>query len=143
LYFKWQGADDDEFTYGESIYDAISETLNYTQVVWNQGVDFDNVIDIQSVVNDASGADVIILCVGEAPEAEYDGDINDLTLSAPQLQLYVALAELDIPIVLVLVEARPRVLDVASQADAIFMCYLPGPMGGQALAELLFGKTSP
>ena len=113
------------------------------QVTFNQGVSFDEVIDIQSVMNDALTADVIVLCLGEAPESEGEGNINDLTLSAPQLELYDALKTLNVPIVLALVEARPRILNQAAGADAIFMCYLPGPMGGEAFADLLFGQVSP
>ena len=90
-----------------------------------------------------TGADAIILCVGEPPEAEGEGNINDLTLSAPQIELYSALSELDIPIIVVLVEARPRILGPIADANAILTCYLPGPIGGEAVADILFGKISP
>ena len=94
-------------------------------------------------MNDAQTADIIVLCLGEAPESEQLGDINDLTLSPPQLELYDNLKTLGKPIVLALVEARPRLINQAAESDAIFMCYLPGPMGGIALAELMFGLYSP
>ena len=140
----WQGAEDYEFPYGTTIYEGISQfAAPNTEVVWNQGVNFTNVIDIQSVVNDASTSNLIVLCLGEAAEAETPGDINDLSLSAPQIQLYTALENLGIPIVLVLVEARPRILGPAANSDAILMAYLPSPIGGQVIAEILFGVISP
>jgi len=139
----WQGAEDDEFPYGVTIFEAISNELPDANVVFNQGVSFTEEIDIDSVITDAQGANVIILCLGEAPESEFEGDINDLVISAPQMNLYLQLSQLNIPIVLALVEARPRVLGEIANSDAIFMCYLPGPMGGQAFSDLLFGNVSP
>ena len=78
---QWQGAHDKEFPTGVSIFEGIQNATSSARVTFNQGVTFDDVIDIQSVVNDAQTADVIVLCLGEAPEAEGEGDINDLTLS--------------------------------------------------------------
>ncbi len=54
------------------------------------------------------------------------------------------LSTLGIPIVTVLVEGRPRLLsDVSSLSSAIVHSFVPGPMGGQAVAEVLYGKYSP
>ena len=86
----------------------------------------------------------MILCFGEEPEAESVGDINNLTISPYQLELYMQLrAQTTTPIVLVLVEARPRIIDQAADSDAILMAYLPSSEGGQAVAEILFGITNP
>jgi beta-glucosidase len=55
-------------------------------------------------------------------------------------------AELDpsIPIILLLLEGRPRLLQGLPQlADAVLLGYLPGPMGGQAVAEVVSGIVSP
>jgi len=138
----WQGAEDDEFIGGSTILDGISAYLNGT-IFYSEGVSFTDVIDIESVVKESRDADVVILCLGEAPEAEVEGNINDLTLSAPQIELYSALSELNVPIILILVEARPRVLGPASNSDAIVMAYLPGPNGGKAIAKILFGDVNP
>jgi beta-glucosidase len=48
------------------------------------------------------------------------------------------------PIVLVIISGRPRLLNgCAESADAVLEAYLPGPMGGQAIAEVLSGRVVP
>jgi beta-glucosidase len=48
------------------------------------------------------------------------------------------------PIVLVIISGRPRLLDgIADAADAVLNAYLPGPMGGQAIAEIIAGDVNP
>ena len=49
-----------------------------------------------------------------------------------------------IPIILLLLEGRPRLLEgVADLSNAVVMGYLPGPMGGQAIADIISGEVSP
>ncbi|KAG1053804.1 hypothetical protein G6F42_028895 [Rhizopus arrhizus] len=50
----------------------------------------------------------------------------------------------DKPLITVLLEGRPRVLDtIVDHSDAILQAYLPGPWGGQAIGEVIFGLTNP
>ena len=65
-------------------------------------------------------------------------------MTEPQLNLVEALARTGKPVVLVLVEGRPRVIrTIVDDAKAILMAYLPGLEGGQAVADVLFGDVNP
>lgn len=95
--------------------------------------------------NLAQKADLLILTVGEDSVNTDDGDIESLELSPSQLYLLRNLSSLGKPMVIVLVEGRPRILpqSVIASANAIIHAYLPGPQGGQAVAEVLWGITNP
>jgi len=142
----WQGAtSDNQFPYGTTIYEGVQQVVSgATTVNYFQGADFDQVTNIQAAVTAAQNADACIVAVGEAPESETPGDTNDLTLSAPQLQLISAISATGCPVILVLIEPRPRILGAAAtNASAILMAYLPATEGGQAIAEILFGVVNP
>lgn len=48
------------------------------------------------------------------------------------------------PVVLLLLEGRPRLLyDAPDKVSAVVHAFLPGPDGGKCLADILFGKISP
>ena len=56
----------------------------------------------------------------------------------------MALSKLNIPIVLVLNEGRPRLIsDFEDNMSAVVQCYLPGNEGARALADILFGDVNP
>src|SRR5207247_9061870 len=85
-----------------------------------------------------------VLCLGEASYAETPGNIDELTLPDAQLRLAHALAETRKPIVLVLVEGRPRIIrTIADAASAILVALNPGMEGGAAIADVLFGGVNP
>ena len=92
----------------------------------------------------AASADVIVACIGEKTYTEKPGDIDDLTLDADQIKLIKDLKETGKPIVLVVIEGRPRVIkDIVDDASAILVGFLPGDAGGEAIANILFGETVP
>lgn len=97
-----------------------------------------------AIAKAAAKADVIVLCIGERPGTEKPGDILSLDLSQPQQALVQAAARARKPIVLVLLEGRPRIISaVEPLASGILMAYLPGDEGGQAIAEVLYGDVNP
>ena len=104
----------------------------------------DEEVDIAAAARAARDADVVVLCLGEGSYAETPGNITDLTLGEPQLKLAEAIEATGKPVVLVLVEGRPRVINrIADGARAILMAYNPSNEGGQAVADVLFGDFNP
>jgi beta-glucosidase len=101
-------------------------------------------VDIPAAVRAAQDADVVVLCLGEGSYTETPGNIADLTLGEPQLKLAEAIEATGKPVVLVLVEGRPRIINrIVDKAGAVLMAYNPGNEGGQAVADVLFGDFNP
>src|SRR6266566_3514600 len=101
-------------------------------------------VDIPAAVRAAGAADVVVLCLGEGSYTETPGNITDLTLGEPQLRLAEAIEATGKPVVLVLVEGRPRIINrIVDRASAVLMAYNPGNEGGQAVADVLFGDFNP
>ena len=101
-------------------------------------------IDIAAAVEAARKVDVVVLCLGEGSYCETPGSITDLTLGEPQLKLAEAIQATGKPVVIVLVEGRPRIINrIVDKAGAILMAYNPSNEGGQAIADALFGDINP
>jgi beta-glucosidase len=106
--------------------------------------DIEGEVDIPAAVRAAQAADVVVLCLGEGSYCETPGNITDLTLGEPQQRLAEAIQATGKPVVLVLVEGRPRIINrIVDKAGAVLMAYNPGNEGGQALADVLFGDVNP
>jgi hypothetical protein len=69
---------------------------------------------------------------------------EDLALPAAQLALLEALSATGTPVVVVLVQGRPHALpDLTTTASAVLSAWYPGPRGGRAVADVLFGNCEP
>ena len=141
----WQGTDPQYNTEGKStILEAIQNKLGQQSVTHVEGTDISSNINISKAVEAAKNNDVAVICLGEAPYTEKPGDINDLWLPEAQRDLVNAIAETGTPIVMVLVEGRPRIVsDIEPKAAGVLMAYLPGHEGGTAIADILFGDANP
>jgi beta-glucosidase len=108
------------------------------------GASYEKEIDVAAAVTAARNADVVVLCLGELAYAETPGNIDDLALPDAQLRLAEAIAGAGKPIVLVLIEGRPRVLrTIGNSASGIVLALNPGMEGGTAIADVLFGDVNP
>ena len=71
-------------------------------------------------------------------------DVSSLRLPGQQEALARAVFAAGKPVVTVVVAGRPYALpEIVEQSQAVLYAFYPGPMGGQALAELLAGRRSP
>ena len=123
---------------------ALQEKFGKDQVVYVAGSTFDDVVDVQAAVAATKGVDAIIVCLGEKAYSENWGNIDDLTLDAAQIELARALIDTGKPVVLLLIEGRPRIIrTLVEKAAAIVMCYCPGMEGGNAIAAILCGDANP
>ena len=150
--YTWQGHRADEFA-GKynTIYEAFCNVYGKENVILNQGVTYnekgkyweENEPQIQGAVAAAKDADVIVACIGENSYTETPGNLTDLWLSENQRNLVKALAQTGKPVVLVLNEGRPRLIaDIEPLAQGIINIFIPGNMGGDALANLVSGKSN-
>ena len=111
----------------------------------NAIVTFDEGKDIPTAVAMARQADVVILGMGEWQGVEGEGfDRANLDLPGNQQPLLEAIVATGKPVVLVLENGRPLTIKWATQhVPAILEAWYPGELGGQAIAETLFGDNNP
>ena len=150
--YTWQGHRADEFA-GKynTIYEAFCNEYGKENVILNQGVTYnekgkyweENEPQIPGAVAAAKDADVIVACIGENSYTETPGNLTNLWLSENQRNLVKALAQTGKPVILVLNEGRPRLIaDIEPLAQGIIDILIPGNMGGDALANLVSGKSN-
>lgn len=150
--YTWQGHRADEFA-GKynTIYEAFCNEYGKENVILNRGVTYnekgkyweENEPQIQEAVAAAKDADVIVACIGENSYTETPGNLTDLWLSENQRNLVKALAQTGKPVILVLNEGRPRLIaDIEPLAQGIINILIPGNMGGDALSNLVSGKSN-
>ena len=81
--------------------------------------------------------------MGEAPYAEFFGDLEDLTLAKEDVEAVAAVKKSGVPTIVVLLSGRPMILgDALAQADAFLAAWLPGTEGA-GVADVLFGDYKP
>ena len=150
--YTWQGDADNFASHHNTILEALKNVYGEKNVSYVAGVNYDMApmmwdkeinIDIDAAVRAARNADIIVACIGENSYCETPGNINDLNLSSNQKELVKRLAKTGKPIVMVLNEGRPRIInDIEPLAKAVVDIMLPGNYGGDALASLIAGKEN-
>lgn len=152
--YSWQGDKADLEQCGapyNTILEAFSNKFGAENIIYEAGVTYkqggnwwdENEPEIEKAVAAASGADVIVACIGENSYCETPGNLTDLMMSANQRNLVKALAQTGKPIIIVLNEGRPRIMaDIEPLAKAVVHVMLPGNYGGDALANLVAGDAN-
>ena len=109
---------------------------------------------LREAILTAKRADVVVLCMGldatiegeqgDAYNGDMSGDKADLDLPESQKILFQEIMKLGKPVVFVNVSGScVNLCEADAQCSAVLQCFYPGAEGGNALADILFGKASP
>ncbi len=145
--YTWQGVDASKYPSSyknviQSITDKIGEknVVSLAENFLTNGEKY----NLAALTAKAKSVDYIILCLGENAYAETPGTIFDLTLDKNQLELAKVAIATNKPVILVLLEGRPRVIrEIVPGMKAVLQAYWPGSQGGPAIADILFGDYNP
>lgn len=145
--YTWQGDDETILTtVGRkkySVFEAIQRTHVNTKYV--EGANLTSLTSVNEAIAEARNSDVVVLCVGETAYAETPGNIDNLAIASAQAELGRRLAaEAGKPIVLVYLGGRPRLINnMVEAASAVLIGFYPGERGGEAIADVIFGRHNP
>ncbi|MFI5843517.1 glycoside hydrolase family 3 N-terminal domain-containing protein [Catenuloplanes sp. NPDC051500] len=94
-------------------------------------------------VAQAASADAVVVAVGTRAAAEGDADIPNPQLAPDQQDLVARLKATGKTVIVVVVSDRPLALGPANETDALLAAWLPGSEGGNAIADVLYGRANP
>ena len=144
--YTWQGDRADECaTDYNTILESFTNKFGTSNIIYEPGVTYKKggAWWEDKAVAAAANADYIVACIGENSYCETPGNLSNLFLSKNQLDLVKALATTGKPIILVLNEGRPRIInEIEPLAKAVINAMLPGNYGGDALANLVAGDAN-
>eukprot|EP01052_Picozoa_sp_SAG31_P024260 SAG31_NODE_2052_length_6556_cov_2.005111_1_plen_1569_part_00 len=130
----------------EELYSTLDAAGSVTHIpgVDINGADVAGANGVSAALSAAAANDVVIVVFGEPVYTEKPGDIDDLALPRDLTNFVADLVAVGTPVVGVLVEGRPRLLNgCLDRASAVVWAGLPGPEGGSAVAEVLLGLHNP
>ncbi|KAF4323714.1 hypothetical protein BBO99_00000862 [Phytophthora kernoviae] len=144
----WQGYSGNEmFPNGITVRQGLETMVGNNSFTYFNGL-YDNgtysEADLATAVQHASQHEYTIAVIGEKQYTEKPGDIDDLALPQGQIDYVEALAATGTKVIIVLFEGRPRLLgSLPDKVSAIVHGLLPCEVGGQAMAEILYGEVNP
>jgi beta-glucosidase len=130
-----------------SVLNGIKAAVPHATVTYAQGCDTSctSTSGFDAAVSAAKAAAVTVVVAGEpASDSGEASSRSDISLPGQQTALIQAIAATGKPYVVVLMNGRPLTLGwVADNAPALLEAWYPGTEGGNAVADVLFGKVDP
>jgi beta-glucosidase len=134
-----------------TVLEGLRASFPAAQIVHSNGVPIgeDDVSGMSAALQCCEGAEAVILCVGEAAtmsgEAASRAHLGLPGVQRPLCELVFARArQLNIPVIVVLFSGRPLVVPwLIEAADAVLAAWFPGSEAGNALGDLISGRSSP
>lgn len=148
---NYYGTPDRLSTFLEGISGAVgggTKLIHYPGI----GIDEGSVSESGWGISQAQTTEAIVACIGLSPQFEGEGmeavtGTGEPSAGLPehQVEWVRALREgYEKPLVVVVTGGSPRAIpEVHQLADAVIWAGYPGQAGGEALADLIFGETSP
>jgi beta-glucosidase len=129
------------------VLDGIKAAVPHATVTYAQGCDANctSTSGFGAAVDAAKAAAVTVVVAGEpAADTGEASSRSDIGLPGQQTALIQAIAATGKPYVVVLMNGRPLTLGwVADNAPGLLEAWYPGTEGGNAVADVLFGKANP
>ena len=130
---------------------GLREALPNATIVHAEGVTIDghDTSSFAAASSCASGADVVVLCLGEAADMSGEAAVARVSGVAGRAARARrggarARARANVPVVVVLFCGRPLIVPwLVERADALLVAWFPGREAGHAIADVLTGRVSP
>jgi beta-glucosidase len=130
-----------------SVLSGIKAAVPGATVTYAQGCDTTctSTSGFDAAVSAAQASAVTVVVVGEpAADSGEASSRSDISLPGQQLALVQKIAATGKPYVVVLMNGRPLTISwLADNAPALLESWFPGTEGGNAVADVLFGKVNP
>jgi len=140
--WRARGETTDAITIRKGLSDVYGSRLTYAR---GCGVQPNDREDFAAAKAAAEKADVVVAVVGESWDMTGEGHSrSNLDLPGEQTELLAELHRTGKPVVVVLMCGRALTLEkVLPLADAVMVAWIPGTMGGPAVADVLTGDYNP
>ena len=116
-------------------------------LIYEPGCNIDTSMEggIQRAIEAAMASDIIILALGETMDMSGEAaSRQNIVIPQTQIDLAIELKKLGKPMILVLTNGRPLLLDWFDEnADAIVETWFLGSQAGRAIADVLLGNYNP
>lgn len=133
------------YAHGCDIIDDYSLLGDFGYMMQKMAVKRDCEKDLEEALKIAADADTIVVALGEHTlQSGEAGSRTDISVNKQQVELLEKLYELNKPIVCVLFNGRPLILEnVLDKVDGLVEAWFPGSEGALAIADILFGDINP